>query len=61
VFQYWLFGGYPKVVLTPDPKQKIVYLKEIYTSVLEKDIKYLLKEKEILNLSKVLKQIAGKI
>jgi len=57
VKEYWLFGGYPKVVLEESVSQKFYYLKEIYQSVVEKDIRYLLKENEILNLNKVLLEI----
>ena len=59
--EYFLFWWYPKVALTNDYSQKVIYLKEIYNSFLEKDIRYLLAEKEILNLKKVIFEIAKTI
>ncbi|MBU1111033.1 ATP-binding protein [Patescibacteria group bacterium] len=36
--EYLLYGGYPKVVMTPDPQDKIAELAEIYSSYLKKDV-----------------------
>ncbi len=59
--EYALFGGYPKVVLTQDKRQKIEILEDIYASFLEKDIKILLKDEQILNLKKILYEVAKRI
>ena len=59
--EYVLWGGYPKVVLSQVPEEKLKNLKEIYSSYLEKDIRYLLDEKDILHLKKILFEIWKRI
>ena len=59
--EYLLYGGYPKVVLSETEEEKFKNLKDIYSSYLEKDIRYLLKEDEILHLKKILYEIAKRI
>jgi len=43
LMEYMNFGGYPRVVLASEQTEKIRIIDEIYRSVLEKDIAYLLK------------------
>lgn len=59
--EYVLWGGYPKVVLSQAPEEKLKNLKDIYSSYLEKDIRYLLDEKDILHLKKILFEIWKRI
>ena len=41
--EYMQFGGYPKIVLAAEQREKLLLIDEIYRSILEKDIAYLLK------------------
>ena len=41
--EYMQFGGYPSVVMAAEEREKLRLIDEIYRSVLEKDIAYLLK------------------
>ena len=59
--EYVLWGGYPKVVLSQNYEEKFKNLKDIYSSYLEKDIRYLLDEKDILHLKKILFEIGKRI
>ncbi|GMQ79873.1 MAG: ATP-binding protein [Thermodesulfobacteriota bacterium] len=43
LMEYMNFGGYPRVVLAAEQTEKIRIIDEIYRSILEKDIAYLLK------------------
>jgi predicted AAA+ superfamily ATPase len=43
LMEYMNFGGYPRVVLAPEQSEKLQLIDEIYRSILEKDIAYLLK------------------
>lgn len=43
LFEYMNFGGYPRVILESELSEKTLIIDEIYRSVLEKDITYLLK------------------
>lgn len=43
LMEYMNFGGYPRVVLESEQAEKIQIIDEIYRSILEKDIAYLLK------------------
>ena len=43
LMEYMTFGGYPRVVLAAEQTEKIRIIDEIYRSILEKDIAYLLK------------------
>ena len=43
LMEYMNFGGYPRVVLTSEQTEKVRIIDEIYRSILEKDIAYLLK------------------
>jgi len=40
--EYLNFGGYPRVILTPEVSEKIKIINEIFRSYIEKDIAYLL-------------------
>jgi len=41
--EYMQFGGYPRIVMEPEKREKLRLIDEIHRSVLEKDIAYLLK------------------
>lgn len=41
--EYLQFGGYPRVITAPEQREKRFIMDEIYRSVLERDIAYLLK------------------
>jgi predicted AAA+ superfamily ATPase len=43
LMEYMNFGGYPRVVLASEQSEKVQIIDEIYRSILEKDIAYLLK------------------
>ena len=43
LMEYMNFGGYPRVVLASEQSEKLQLMDEIYRSILEKDIAYLLK------------------
>ncbi len=43
LMEYMNFGGYPRVVLASEQSEKLQIIDEIYRSILEKDIAYLLK------------------
>lgn len=61
--EYLLFGGYPQVVLQDSLEEKKLYLEEIFRSIVEKDIVYLLQQQKgeaLRNLIRVLSdQIGG--
>ncbi len=44
-FDFIVFGGYPRIVLSSDKKEKIAILNEIYSSYIEKDIVVFMKVK----------------
>jgi predicted AAA+ superfamily ATPase len=58
---YLLFGGYPRVVLAKNIKEKQQEISEIYQSYLEKDIAYLLQIKKTEALTNLVKVIAAQI
>ena len=41
--EYMQFGGYPRIVMAAEQREKLRLIDEIYRSILEKDIAYLLK------------------
>ncbi len=65
LIEYMNFGGYPRVVLESEQSEKVQIIDEIYRSILEKDIAYLLKvdkEEAFNRLIKILSsQIGGLI
>ena len=56
-----LFGGYPKVALESQIEKKVIYLEEIFTSYLEKDIGSFLKIKDVFLFSKLVRILAEDI
>lgn len=46
LFNFIIYGGYPKIALEENPKKQIQFLKEIHSSYIEKDIIGFLKVKE---------------
>ena len=58
-FDYVVFGGYPKVVLSSSAKEKIDILNEIYSSYIEKDIVGFLKVKNPFAFAKLVSLLAA--
>jgi predicted AAA+ superfamily ATPase len=61
LLEYMNFGGYPRVVLEPKISEKLLIIDEIYRSVLEKDIAYLLKVDKADVFGNLIKVLAGQI
>ena len=59
--QFQLFGGYPKVVTTDNLEQKSLYLEEIFTSYVEKDVVGFLRIKDAYVFSKFVKVVAQEV
>ncbi|MCK5459523.1 ATP-binding protein [Candidatus Parcubacteria bacterium] len=60
-FEYCVFGGYPQVVLAQDYEEKIEFLREIYTSYIEKDIIGFLRIENENNFNKLVKLLSAQI
>jgi len=61
LMEYMNFGGYPRVVLASEQKEKIRIIDEIYRSILEKDIAYLLKVDKTEAFSALIKVLSSQI
>ena len=61
LMEYMNFGGYPRVILEPQHEEKIQIVDEIYRSILEKDIAYLLKVDKTEAFSALFKVLASQI
>ncbi len=59
--EYLNFGGYPRVVLEKEQREKIFVINDIFHSYLEKDISYLLKVERIDAFSDLIKILAGRL
>jgi len=59
--EYLNYGGYPRVVLEDEQKQKQAVINEIYQSYLEKDIFYLLAVKKTEAFGNLLKLVASQL
>lgn len=59
--EYMTFGGYPRIVTTDEQSEKRALIDEIYRSVLEKDIAYLLNLDKPDTFSALVKILAGQI
>ncbi|MBN2477835.1 ATP-binding protein [Candidatus Micrarchaeota archaeon] len=59
--EYMNFGGYPQVVLASERNEKNKLMDEIYRSVLEKDIAYLLKVEKTEAFNSLIKLLSGQI
>ncbi|MFH1838169.1 MAG: ATP-binding protein [Candidatus Kuenenbacteria bacterium] len=59
--KYLIFGGYPRVVLSKTEQEKLMILKEINASYIEKDILGFLEIKNKLAFSNLIKLLAGQI
>jgi len=57
--QYVLYGGYPKVVLTPEVGMKEKYLQQIIDTYVKKDIRDLASVKDIEKFNKLLEVLAA--
>jgi len=61
LMEYMNFGGYPRVVLASDQTEKVRIIDEIYRSIIEKDIAYLLKVDKPYAFSAMIKILADQI
>jgi len=61
LYEFIIFGGYPKVVLAKTKEEKIQLLNEIYSSYIEKDIVSFLKIKNPLIFTKLVTILADRI
>jgi len=61
LMEYMNFGGYPRVVLASEQTEKIRIIDEIYRSILEKDIAYLLKVDKTEAFSALIKVLSSQI
>lgn len=61
LLEYMDFGGYPRVVLEEKRDEKVQAVDEIYRSVLERDVAYLLKVEKTEAFSNLIKVMAGQI
>ena len=59
--EYMTFGGYPRVVMAAEQGEKLRLIDEIYRSILEKDIAYLLKLDKPDVFSALIKVLAGQV
>ena len=60
-FSYCVYGGYPQVVTVPDSAEKEEFLREIFTSYVEKDIIGFLKVENENNFIKLVKLLATQV
>ncbi len=61
LIEFIVYGGYPKVILSKDKKDKIIELKEIYDSYVKKDVKYFLNVDNISGYNNLVKGLAFQI
>jgi len=59
--EYMNFGGYPAVVIETEQKEKLRIIDEIYRSVLEKDVAYLLKVEKTEAFSSLVRILSSQI
>lgn len=59
--EYLIFGGYPEVVKANDPEEKIIILKNIFNTYLEKDIVSYLQISDTIKFRKLVNLLASKI
>jgi predicted AAA+ superfamily ATPase len=59
--EYMKFGGYPRIIMATEQREKLRLIDEIYRSVLEKDIAYLLKLDKPDVFSALIKILAGQV
>jgi uncharacterized protein len=61
LLEYLNFGGYPRVILEDELKEKMRAIDEIYQGYIEKDIAYLLKVEKIDAFAQLIKVLADQI
>ena len=59
--EYMHFGGYPRIIMAAEQREKLRLIDEIYRSVLEKDIAYLLRLDKPDVFSALIKILSGQI
>lgn len=60
-YDYLLFGGYPKVGLLADDKRRLAEIYEIFSSYIQKDIKTLIGDENIVCYNKLLKILSSQV
>ena len=61
LMEYLNFGGYPRVILEDRQDEKVRVIDDIYRSVLERDVAYLLKVEKTEAFNRLIKVLAGQI
>lgn len=61
LMEYLNFGGYPRVVLEDEQQEKIRVIDDIFRSVIERDIAYLLKVDKTEAFANLIKTLAGQV
>jgi predicted AAA+ superfamily ATPase len=61
LMEYLSFGGYPRVVLEPEKQEKTKVIDEIFRSVVERDVAYLLKVEKTEAFRNLVKVLAGQV
>ena len=61
LLEYMQFGGYPRILTAMEQREKLRLIDEIYRSVIEKDIAYLLKLDKPDVFSALIKVLAGQV
>jgi len=61
LFDFIVYGGYPRVALTGNKEEKIILLNEIYSSYIEKDIVGFIKIKNPLTFSRLVSLLSDQI
>ena len=61
LMEYMNFGGYPRVVLEDEQKEKTLVIGEIFRSVIERDIAYLLKVDKTEAFANLIKTLASQV
>lgn len=61
LYEYLVYGGYPRVAVEPRLDQKYQILQEIYSSYIEKDIAGLLKIRRSLQFSRLVSLLASQV
>lgn len=61
LWEYLNFGGYPRVVLETEREEKRRIIDEIYRSLLERDLAYLLKVEKVEAFSQLVKVLADQV
>lgn len=59
--EYMLYGGLPRVALTPDKEQKLAILDDIYKTYLIRDVRSYIKNEHFVGFNNMLKMLASQV